>query len=168
MTNFLFFCLFLLVKVTGEGWSSTSLIRNVSARLRSSNHMLPTDLPQSRAHPRVTYRRIFPLLLLLSAAMSRDIRKGRAVGFPSAAQSRYLDIQTKISQIATKCDGIRYREKKIAKIVQSIFFGFQPRYSSLTESFKIYYNKVRYKKLFSTAVIYLCLKKNSPWKKKHF
>lgn len=124
------FCVFLLAKVTGEGWSSTSLIRNVSARLRSSNHMLPTDFPQSRAHPRVTYRRIFPLLLLLSAVISRySKREGCGVSIRGAI-SRYLGIQTKISQIATKYDGIRHRERKKLQNCAVDLLSFRPRYTS--------------------------------------
>lgn len=101
--SFFFVFFFHLVEVTGEGWSSTSLIRNVSARLRSSNHMLPTDFSQSRAHPRVTYRRIFPLLLLLSAATAL-LEKGIVRFYPCAAVSifRILDMKNsnKILQIS--------------------------------------------------------------------
>jgi len=111
---FLFF--FHLVEVTGEGWSSTSLIRNVSARLRSSNHMLPTDFSQSRAHPRVTYRRIFPLLLLLSAATAL-FEKGVVRFYSCAAVSIFRNSNKNIADITLRRnDGIQYRKRETRKI----------------------------------------------------
>lgn len=116
LSFFVFFFVFHLVEVTGEGWSSTSLIRNVSARLRSSNHMLPTDFSQSRAHPRVTYRRIFPLLLLLSAATAL-LEKGVVRFYPYAAVSIFRNSNKNIADVTLRRnDGIQYRKRETRKI----------------------------------------------------
>lgn len=109
------------MEVTGEGWPSTSLIRNVSARLRSSNHMLPTDFCKSRTHPRATYRRILPRLLLLSANTYRAgtgrAKRGLRVSAPARAVYGPGIYRNSNKIHARECvtsrhdNGIRYRKR---------------------------------------------------------
>lgn len=97
-----------------EAWSSTSLIRNVSARLRPSNHMLPTDFPQSRAHPRATYRGIFPLLLLLSR-LPRYSKRGLFVPTRAVVPIFRNSNKNTADAMSYRNDRIRYRKRKNAR-----------------------------------------------------